>query len=117
MIRTCLLGLAIVTAMTSEVVARDGIMYGAGMISCGDWQQHRLSGYKSNSYQAQAWIDGLLSGLNAADSGPDFLVPKPDPVGYYAWLDNYCKEKPLDTLTQAALALKKELAARARRAD
>jgi hypothetical protein len=119
MVRVVLLGLAIAAvAAVNEGIARDGTGYGAGTISCGEWQQHRVSGYKSNSYQAQAWIDGFLSGLNmTADSGPDFLVPKPDPVAYYAWIDNYCREKPLDPLAQAALALKKELAARARRAD
>lgn len=117
MLHKILLGFAIAALMTSGALAREGIMYGAGTISCGEWQQHRSSGYKANSYQAQAWVDGFLSGINTAGDGPDFLAPKPDAVAFYAWIDNYCREKPLDALIQAAFALKKELASRARRAN
>ena len=91
----------------------DKVVYGAGMITCGEWQKYRSSGDKPNSYQAQAWIDGYLSGTNGAGSGPDFLAPKPSDVAYYAWIDNYCAQNPLDRLIRAVWLLKKELVARA----
>ena len=47
------------------------------MITCGEWQQNRSSGNKPSIYQAQAWIDGYLSGSNASGNGADFLAPKP----------------------------------------
>ncbi len=67
-----------------------------------------------NSYQAQAWVDGFLSGYNVADDGADFLAPV-KPVAVYAWVDNYCGPKPLDQRVEAALALKNELQSRAGR--
>jgi hypothetical protein len=117
MIRIALLGFAIATVTASVASAQNRMIYGAGMVSCGKWQQYRSSGDKPNSYQAQAWIDGFLSGYNSATDGPDFLTPKPSSIAYYAWVDNYCKEKPLDELALAVFALKKELASRARRAQ
>ena len=111
------LGFAIASTLATGAFAQTRMVYGAGMVSCGEWQQYRSSGDKPNSYQAQAWIDGFLSGYNSAGEGPDFLTPKPSSIAYYAWVDNYCRERPLDTLALAIFALKKELAARARRAN
>ena len=114
MIRVAILGLAVATALTGGASAENKMVYGAGMITCGEWQQHRSTGNKPASYQAQAWIDGYLSGSNASGNGADFLAPKPSDVAYYAWLDNYCAQHPLDLLLQAVTLLKKELLSRAR---
>jgi len=100
----------------SAAFARAGVVYGAGTISCGKWQQYRSSDNKGNVYQTEAWVDGFLSGFNFEDGEPDFLAPKPDAIAFYAWIDNYCREKPLDEVIQATVALKKELVARAKRA-
>ncbi|SRR5260221_12879097 len=114
MIRIALLGLALTTASMSSASAQDKLVYGAGMVTCGEWQQYRSSGNKPASYQAQAWIDGYLSGSNASGGGPDFLAPKPSDVAYYAWIDNYCSQNPLNLLVQAVYLLKKELLSRVR---
>jgi hypothetical protein len=89
-------------------------VYGAGLVSCGQWQQYRTTGDKANSFQLEAYIDGFLSGYNLASAGPDFLKSKPAAVSFYIWIDNYCRDKPLDAITQAMLALRDELLARAR---
>ncbi len=47
---------------------------------CAEWQQYRSSGNKPGSYQAQAWIDGYLSGSNSSGNGPDFIAPKPTDI-------------------------------------
>jgi hypothetical protein len=114
MIRTAFSVLAIVTVMTTYASAEDKTVYGAGTITCGEWQQYRSSGNKPASYQAQAWIDGYLSGSNASGDGRDFLTPKPTSVAYYAWIDNYCAQNPLNPLLQAVFKLEKELQSRAR---
>jgi hypothetical protein len=106
------LGLAVAIAMTGDVLAQDKMVYGAGTITCGEWQQYRTSGNKPAIYQAQAWIDGYLSGSNASGGGPDFLTPKPTSIAYYVWIDNYCAQNPLNPLLQAVFLLEKELASR-----
>jgi hypothetical protein len=88
MIRVALWELVIATALMSGASAENKVVYGAGMITCGEWQQYRSSGNKPANYQAQAWIDGYLSGSNASGNGPDFLAPKPTDIAYYAWIDN-----------------------------
>jgi hypothetical protein len=119
MIRTLLLG-AVVAVTAASAEAKDAAaVYGAGTLSCGQWQQSRAGSTnrdKGNSFQLQAWIDGFLSGYNLADDSPDFLKGMPDGgTSFHFWIDNYCKNKPLDTLVIAATALKDELQARARR--
>lgn len=114
MIRITLLGLAVATALMSSASAEDKMVYGAGMITCAEWQQYRSSGNKPASYQAQAWIDGYLSGSNASGNGPDFIAPKPTDVAYYACIDNYCAQNPLNPLMGAVYKLEKELLSRAR---
>ena len=42
-----------------------------------------------------------------------FFAPEPSSIAYYAWIDNYCTQHPLDTLMLAAFKLKRELASRA----
>ena len=98
----------------SGALAEDKMVYGAGMITCGEWQQHRSSGNKLASYQAQAWVDGYLSGSNSSTDGVDFIAPKPSSIAYYAWLDNYCAQNPLNLLMAGVMKLEKELQARAR---
>jgi hypothetical protein len=100
--------------LMSPATAEPRLLYGAGMISCGEWQQYRISNDRAHVYQAQAWVDGYLSGFNVASSGPPFLTSKPSSVAFYAWLDNYCAQNPLDLLATAAFRLQQELATRNR---
>ena len=104
---------AFATALANGAAAQDKLVYGAGMITCAEWQQYRSSGNRPAILQAQAWIDGYLSGSNASGNGPDFLMPKPSDIAYYAWIDNYCSQNPLNPLLQAVFLLKRELLSRA----
>jgi hypothetical protein len=116
MIRRGLLGLLIAVVTVSGVVSAPGdkLAYGAGTISCAEWVRYRTIDDKPHSYQAQAWVDGFLSGYNVADDDSvNFLEPSQSTVATYAWIDNYCGPKPLDKLMQAVMALKNELVVRA----
>jgi hypothetical protein len=109
-----LLALGSLTWTTSALAAEGKITYGAGMVSCAEWRQYRSTGNKSAELQMQAWLDGFLSAYNTQSDNPDFLAPKPQSIAYYAWIDNYCDQNPLNALVQAAFALQKELSSRAR---
>jgi hypothetical protein len=89
------------------------LVYGAGMVTCAEWQKYRMAGNKPAQVQLQAWIDGFLSGYNTASDGTNFLGPRPEDVAYYAWIDNYCSQNPLNKVIQAVMALKDELTSRA----
>jgi hypothetical protein len=91
------------------------LAYGAGMVTCGEWQKYRTTGNKSATSQLEAWIDGFLSGYNMSESeSDDILAPRPQSVAYYAWIDNYCAQNPLNPVASAAILLKNDLVARAR---
>ncbi|WP_312361952.1 hypothetical protein [Ensifer sp.] len=110
MIRTLLLGLALVIATADGASAKK--VWGAGFTSCRVWQKNRAAD-NADSLQQRSWIAGYLSGHNVASWGSDFLEPKPDADAMWTWIDNYCKDKPLAHLMEAVTALKNELEARA----
>jgi hypothetical protein len=65
------------------------------------------------AYQLEAWIDGYLSGFNVAKpSGPDVLASHPNGHALNAWVDNYCRSKPLEPIITAVHVLIKELQSR-----
>jgi hypothetical protein len=113
MIRAALVGVTIAVAAANETAAQT--VLGAGTASCGEWLQFRENVMeKATLYQLEAWIDGFLSGTSRANAGrPDFLASKPSTVAMYAWVDNYCRSKPLDHITVAVEALIRELRSRA----
>ena len=104
-----LLGLVLVAPAFAE--EGGATIYGAGAVSCGQWQKDLAI-----RVQAEAWIDGFLSGYNLASTGPDFLADTPNDNGasFSIWIDNYCRSNPIDRLTTAVFALKNELLSRAR---
>ena len=115
MIRTLLLGLVLVIAAADGASAQGRTGYGYSSFSCGEWQQSRTA-KGTGSLQLEAYVAGYLSGFNMAFTGPDFIAGTPNDKGvsFHIWIDNYCRDKPLDTLSQAVVALKNELLARAR---
>lgn len=98
------------------------IIMGAGTISCGEWLQFRSAQTNNGNVQqvgaalqAEAWIDGFLSGFNTGKPpGSDLLQSQPNGFALNAWIDNYCRSKPLDAIASAAIALVKDLQQRAK---
>jgi hypothetical protein len=124
MIRVTLLSLAMVGASAAvSPVAAGQTVIGAGVTSCGEWLRLRaFEGHEghfqelASVYQLEAWIDGFVSGVNVTDeAGPDLLTSKPGGAALYAWIDNYCRSKPLDPVVTSVFALIKELRSRAER--
>jgi hypothetical protein len=73
-------------------------------------------GDKARLYQLEAWIDGYLSGVNTGGGFvADILASRPGDAALYAYVDNYCRPNPLDSIGEAAVALAKDLLARAQR--
>jgi hypothetical protein len=116
MIRTLLLGLLLGIAAMDGASAQGRSVYGFASFSCGQWQQLRTAKDMGSLLQLEAYVAGFLSGYNSASTGPDFIAGTANDkgVGFYAWIDNYCRANPLDVLSQAMFGLKYELEARAR---
>ena len=115
MICRMLLGLILGIAAADSASAQGRTVYGFAMNSCGQWQQYRTAKDVASAH-LEAYVDGFLSGYNMASDSPDLLAATPNDKGVslYIWIDNYCRDKPLNVLSQALMALKQALLARPR---
>jgi hypothetical protein len=122
MVRSATLAVLLLLTVGKQIAAQT--VMGAGTVSCGEWLRVRSVENspgnvteRATRYQLTAWIDGYLSGANVANGGQiaDFLISTPDGPGMTAFVDNYCRSKPLDPVMLAAQALMRELQSRARR--
>ena len=114
MFRKAIQAIAVIgfSALTSPIDAQT--IKGSGNDNCGDWIKYRqsVSGQQATSREVmllsmeQSWIDGFVSGINAtkAYGSGDLLGSRPG-EGMYAWVDNYCRSKPLDSILDASIAL------------
>jgi hypothetical protein len=82
--------------------------------SCGAWTNEPRGTTKRA--QLEAWILGFLSGwAETLSSAPESLVIARDPLAntdtaaVIAWMNNYCAQHPLDTLTEATKHLMDEI--------
>lgn len=74
-------------------------VYGPGTYSCGTWVEHRKT---SNAwYQYAAWVSGFISG--AGHSGEE--LKEVDERAIFVFVDNYCKQNPLNPIVEGAKAL------------
>jgi hypothetical protein len=86
-------------------------VYGAGTVSCGKYVEVRQSNKSGELYQFSAWIDGFLTAFTIYNpkADCDYINSKKDDAALLLWLDNYCKENPLDNFHLAIQSLVKEL--------
>ena len=78
-------------------------IFGAGEKSCGSWIAAEENSWKQ--IVLHEWLNGYLTANSLwfeSGSGP---VSKTDPRGAWAWIDNYCQEKPLESVANAAVEL------------
>ena len=78
---------------------------GFGSPDCGQWLAEKTPGRK-------AWLAGYLSGLNkvhyiSTDRDPLDLLSSMDQA--YAWMDNYCRQNPLEKIHAGGFSLLVEL--------
>ena len=75
-----------------------------GLHNCGEW----IAGQGlPNGYAARNWLMGYLSGLSMG-SATDFLT-NIDGDSIFLWMNNYCRENPLNSITDGADVLSMQL--------
>ncbi len=79
-----------------------------GVPDCGQW-------VKENTQPRKAWLLGFMSGMNSVHmkgiSSPADPLDKLNTANQmFLWMDNYCKNNPLDSVADGAFALYLELA-------
>ena len=95
---------------TTHAGERLHMVYGVGNDSCGKWSAARKDG---SYYEMANWVAGYIT---AVDTASPYMpegykeLRKTDADAYSAWLDNYCKANPLETLAKASMALVAALA-------
>ena len=75
---------------------------GQGNSSCGAWTAAR-SGGVVRALGFEQWVLGFISGIGSARADANPLNGM-DADGIWAWIDNYCREHPIDELLTAAAA-------------
>jgi hypothetical protein len=110
-LRIMILTSALLAVASAPASAQGKFVFGQGINSCGSWTQARQTKSVSAGLSMQ-WVAGYLSGRNAQSSGIDFLGTT-DFDGLMAWIDNYCRQNPLEKIGTAAYQLMIELQFRA----
>lgn len=90
---------ALVLLASQTAPAEDGetMTYGAGVASCGKWLEARKA---ENYYTYGQWVLGYISAMSM-----ELRLKQSDSDAISAWMDNYCREHPLDTIQTATLEL------------
>jgi hypothetical protein len=87
---------------------------GHGNVSCGEWQRHRKQPEGTLARAGvEAWVLGYVTRASYDEDAN--LGQGTDHEGLWAWVDNYCRNHPLDTLAVASEHLVDELQRRRRR--
>jgi hypothetical protein len=85
---------------------------GIGAASCGKWSEPHTAG----ALEAK-WVVGFVSGANMFTENDIIDRPEVDYAALMAWMDNYCKAHPLDTVQVAALSVRELEAKAAKRSE
>jgi|APGre2960657404_1045060.scaffolds.fasta_scaffold237396_1 hypothetical protein len=78
-----------------------------GMPDCGEWVKSQTTGIQKQG--DRAWLLGFLSGLNENYIYKDALDKVSSAAQIWLWMDNYCKNNPLERVNQGAYKLLGEL--------
>nr|WP_294545446.1 hypothetical protein [uncultured Rhodopila sp.] len=79
----------------------DVTVIGAGNSSCGTWTAERQKAYSQGYSQ---WVWGFLSGIGYAGKGEFDPLHNMDGKGVAGWIDNYCRDHPIEDISAAAIA-------------
>lgn len=88
--------------------------YGAGTSSCGNWLEEKRKidrgEFSASYYVGISWVQGYLSAWGVALAAADVKLKKTDSDAMAAFIENYCRENPLEDLlvasTELVMALK-----------
>jgi|GEM_PF-991629 len=100
---------ALLTAWTvcSSMPARadsdgvDGVVYGAGNASCGNWVEARRTRNFFNYTPLVDWTQGFITAASMAG----FRLKQADGAAVRGFLDDYCERNPADKINDAAYHL------------
>lgn len=81
-----------------------------GEMTCGGWRRTPRDLEMIQKAALLNWVLGFISGRTAL-RGED-LLDDVDQASVSAWLDDYCAQRPLDNLLQAAVQLETDLQVR-----
>lgn len=84
-----------------------------GSIECSAWPIDQEPGHYTKA-PALSWVLGYLT-ATAMERNVD-LLERADSVAVSRWMDNYCRDNPLDNIIQGAASLRDELLERRSRA-
>jgi hypothetical protein len=108
-------GLALIAAaMVSPQIGKAGDTFmtlGAGLKSCGTWTKER-SEAGPGKYNSAAWVQGYITAFNYWNAGPkdtNHITEGIDLHGILAWIDNYCRDNPLEDVAGATANLLTDL--------
>jgi hypothetical protein len=77
-------------------------LIGAGNSSCGTWTAERAHPDQPLPLLLTSWVVGFLSGIGWVGQDGDNPLHGVDAEGVWAWVDNYCKAHPIDTIAKGA---------------
>ena len=77
---------------------------GVGTGSCGSWTAARRNPYGLQTLANQQWVLGFLSGIGFMGAGVSNPLNGVDAEGVWAWIDSYCRDRPLDLIGRSAAA-------------
>jgi hypothetical protein len=102
-------------AIASRAAAQeDTSILAFGALSCHDWDNPSVVTTKQS---LQNWMLNFLAGLIATSGYREGAAPQIVPVQASAWIDDYCRRRPLDGLSTAGLELLNDLSQRPKPAN
>jgi hypothetical protein len=76
---------------------------GAGLSSCGAWTADRRNPSGVAALEDSQWVVGFLSGMGFVHANDDDPLVGVDAEAVLAWIDNYCRAKPLEKIEHATI--------------
>jgi hypothetical protein len=100
-----LCAIAIVSATRAEAYTVMGVR------DCGQWVSQRQNEQAGTSISSETWVIGYLSGMSVGRS-EEFWRRDTREISneqVYLWMDKFCRENPLSSVADGALALYYEI--------
>jgi hypothetical protein len=82
------------------------LAFGIGGYSCGKYMEARRKSLERELYSN--WLAGFITAISWADNGA-FPPARFDMDAGLAWIDNHCRQNPLDRFCEAAVYLANHL--------
>ena len=103
--KTALVAGSLLFVLTARIAAQEQAVLGQGNVSCSSWLENHRSDDVQRSART-AWILGYITAFNQYGSKSERDVTEGKSTEEMtAWIDNYCKQHPVDNVYRASAAL------------